>query len=111
MMNGNRCIAAALAQQLHLLSVRREFWRQSMNSLSRRSVLIGGSAITLGAPTIARAQTLAQGGEWPKGPIKIIVPFPPGGSTDPVARIIQAKLIESAGWNVLVDNKPGGTGV
>ncbi len=77
-----------------------------MNSVRRRSVLIGGSAIALGAPAITRAQ-----GDWPKGPIKIIVPFPPGGSTDPVARIIQAKLIESAGWNVLVDNKAGGTGV
>jgi tripartite-type tricarboxylate transporter receptor subunit TctC len=39
------------------------------------------------------------------------VPFPPGGSTDPVARILQAKLIEQNGWNVIVDNKPGGTGV
>ena len=39
------------------------------------------------------------------------MPFPPGGSTDPVARIIQAKLIENTGWNVIVDNKPGGTGV
>jgi tripartite-type tricarboxylate transporter receptor subunit TctC len=38
------------------------------------------------------------------------VPFPPGGSTDPVARIIQAKLMELTGWNVLIDNKPGGTG-
>ena len=38
------------------------------------------------------------------------MPFPPGGSTDPVARIIQAKLIETTGWNVIVDNKPGGTG-
>ena len=39
------------------------------------------------------------------------MPFPPGGSTDPVARIIQAKLIENTGWNIIVDNKPGGTGV
>ena len=53
----------------------------------------------------------AQASDWPKGPIKIVVPFPPGGSTDPVARIIQAKLIENTGWNVLIDNKPGGTGV
>jgi len=39
------------------------------------------------------------------------VPFPPGGSTDPIARIIQAKLIELNGWNVVVDNKPGGSSV
>ena len=73
--------------------------------LHRRSLLIAGAAATLGAPTIVRAQA-----DWPKGPIKIIVPFPPGGSTDPVARIIQAKLIETTGWNIIVDNKPGGTG-
>ena len=78
-----------------------------MTTLRRRSLLIGSAAATLGAPAIVRAQ----GGDWPKGPIKIIVPFPPGGSTDPVARIIQAKLIENTGWNIIVDNKPGGTGV
>jgi tripartite-type tricarboxylate transporter receptor subunit TctC len=76
-----------------------------MTTLQRRSLLVGAAAATLGAPVIGRAQ-----GEWPKGPIKIIVPFPPGGSTDPVARIIQAKLIETTGWNIIVDNKPGGTG-
>jgi tripartite-type tricarboxylate transporter receptor subunit TctC len=75
-------------------------------TLHRRSLLVVGSAATLTAPAIVRAQ-----GDWPKGPIKIIVPFPPGGSTDPVARIIQAKLIENTGWNVIVDSKPGGASV
>ena len=82
-----------------------------MTVLRRRAVLAGAAAATLGAPAIVNAQNLAQGSDWPKGPIKIIVPFPPGGSTDPVARIIQAKLIDNTGWNILVDNKPGGTGV
>lgn len=76
-----------------------------MNVLPRRTVLLAATA-TVGAAAVARAQV-----DWPKGPIKIVVPFPPGGSTDPVARIIQAKLIENTGWNVIVDNKPGGTGV
>src|SRR5215468_10389471 len=78
-----------------------------MKTLHRRSVLIGGAIGALATPAIVRAQNA---GDWPKGPLKIIVPFPPGGSTDPVARIIQAKLIELTGWNVIVDNKPGGTG-
>jgi tripartite-type tricarboxylate transporter receptor subunit TctC len=77
-----------------------------MSVLRRRAVLAGTVAATLGAPAIVSAQA-----DWPKGPIKFIVPFPPGGSTDPVARIIQAKLIELNGWNIVVDNKPGGTGV
>ena len=76
-----------------------------MTAIHRRSVLAGGLAATFGASTTARAQ-----GDWPKGQLRIIVPFPPGGSTDPVARIIQNKLIETAGWNVIIDNKPGGTG-
>jgi tripartite-type tricarboxylate transporter receptor subunit TctC len=75
-----------------------------MSVLHRRSLFAGATA-ALAAPAVGRAQ-----GEWPKGPIKIIVPFPPGGSTDPVARIIQAKLIELTGWNIIIDNKPGGTG-
>jgi tripartite-type tricarboxylate transporter receptor subunit TctC len=68
-----------------------------MTTLQRRSLLVGAAAATLGAPAIVRAQNMDKGGDWPKGPIKIIVPFPPGGSTDPVARIIQAKLIETTG--------------
>jgi tripartite-type tricarboxylate transporter receptor subunit TctC len=76
-----------------------------MTLLSRRAVLAGATA--LGTPAFVRAQGAA---DWPKGPVKIIVPFPPGGSTDPVARIIQAKLIENTGWNVIIENKPGGTG-
>jgi tripartite-type tricarboxylate transporter receptor subunit TctC len=79
-----------------------------MTVLRRRSVLVGSAAATLGAPAIVQAQTV---GDWPKGPIKIIVPFPPGGSTDPVARIIQAKLTDQTGWQVIVDNKPGGASV
>ena len=77
-----------------------------MRTIRRRSVLSGAAVAALGTPAIAHAQ-----GEWPKGALKIIVPFPPGGSTDPVARILQAKLIEQNGWNIIIENKPGGTGV
>lgn len=80
-----------------------------MTIINRRFLMVGAAAATLGAPALVRAQT-AGSGDWPKGQIKIIVPFPPGGSTDPVARIIQAKLIENTGWNIIIDNKPGGTG-
>ena len=76
--------------------------------LKRRSIIAGAAAVTLGAPTIVNAQGT---GDWPKGPIKIVVPFPPGGSTDPVARIIQAKVAENTGWQIVVDNKPGGASV
>jgi tripartite-type tricarboxylate transporter receptor subunit TctC len=78
-----------------------------MSVLRRRAVLAGSAAAWASMPAIAAAQTA----DWPKGPIKFVVPFPPGGSTDPIARLIQAKLADTVGWNVVVDNKPGGSGV
>jgi tripartite-type tricarboxylate transporter receptor subunit TctC len=77
-----------------------------VSKLYRRAIIAGASA-AMAAPSIVRAQ----GSDWPKGALKFVVPFPPGGSTDPVARILQAKLIEQHGWNIVVENKPGGTGV
>jgi tripartite-type tricarboxylate transporter receptor subunit TctC len=47
---------------------------------------------------------------WPEKPITLVVPFPPGGSTDTLARAIGPKMQQSLGTNVLVDNKPGATG-
>jgi tripartite-type tricarboxylate transporter receptor subunit TctC len=48
---------------------------------------------------------------WPAKPIRMIVPFPAGGPTDVYARLIGQKLGESLGQAVVVDNKPGATGV
>jgi tripartite-type tricarboxylate transporter receptor subunit TctC len=76
-----------------------------MAIMRRRAVLAGSMGAALWVPRV-NAQA-----DWPKGPIKFIVPFPPGGGTDPIARIIQAKLTESTGWNVVVENKPGAAGV
>ena len=59
----------------------------------------------LSAPSILRAQ-----GAWPERPIRLVVPFPPGGMTDMVARITQPKLAEVLGKPVVIENRGGASG-
>ena len=63
------------------------------------------AALTLGAPQAARAQA------YPSKPIKAIVPFAPGSATDQVARAFSAKMSETLGQPIIVDNKPGVNGM
>jgi tripartite-type tricarboxylate transporter receptor subunit TctC len=58
-------------------------------------------AIALAAAVPAAAQ------DFPKGPVKIIIPFPPGGPTDTVGRILAKNLQDAWGQTVLIDYKPG----
>ena len=48
--------------------------------------------------------------DWPAKPVKFVVPFPPGGSVDPLARLVGAKLGESLKQQFVVENRPGGVG-
>jgi tripartite-type tricarboxylate transporter receptor subunit TctC len=59
----------------------------------------------LAAPSVLRAQ-----GDWPDRPIRLVVPWPPGGSTDTVARIFQPRLAEILGKPVVIDNRGGASG-
>lgn len=54
--------------------------------------------------------TISSFAQYPDKAITAIVPFPPGGSTDSVARAIAPKMASTLGQNVIVDNKPGATG-
>lgn len=49
--------------------------------------------------------------EFPSRPVKVIIPFPPGGPTDVLGRIVAQKLSERLGQNFVVDNKPGASGM
>lgn len=52
----------------------------------------------------------AQSTNWPTKPVKLVVPFPPGGSVDPLARLLGVKLNESLGQQFIIENKPGASG-
>ena len=62
-------------------------------------------------PLLAAGAGMAQAQNYPAKPIRLIVPFPPGGANDILARILGQKLTETLGENVLVDNRAGASGI
>ncbi|MDO8768356.1 MAG: tripartite tricarboxylate transporter substrate binding protein [Burkholderiaceae bacterium] len=74
--------------------------------LSRRQWLAQTTAAALAAsPWLAQAQSA-----WPSKPLRLVVPFAPGGSSEIVARAVAGEMAKTIGQNVFVDNKPGAAG-
>ncbi len=76
-----------------------------MKSLSRRLALTLGLGALAACPAWAQAQST-----FPDKPIRMVLPFPPGGPTDLVARVLAQKMSDQMGQQVLIDNKPGANG-
>jgi tripartite-type tricarboxylate transporter receptor subunit TctC len=82
-------------------------WRMGMrksNQLVAVLTLILGLSGSLGWSQFAQAQS------WPNKPIKFIVPYPPGGGTDVIARIMQEPLSQALGQQIVIDNRGGAGG-
>ncbi len=71
--------------------------------------LLAGVLLSLAAAVVA-APAAAQAPDRPTGPVKILVGFPPGGSTDIMARVIAEKMKDGLGVPVVVENRPGAAG-
>ena len=69
--------------------------------MRRRDLLLAGAAL---------AATAAQAQSWPARPIRLVVPFPPGGLIDNMARLLGPRLALELGQPLVIDNKPGAGG-
>ncbi|WP_233238564.1 tripartite tricarboxylate transporter substrate binding protein [Bordetella sp. LUAb4] len=78
--------------------------------MDRRHFLQAAAAASLLPSALMPAWASAQSADWPKSPIKLVVPFPPGGGTDTVSRLVAEKLTVLDKWQVIVDNRPGAAG-
>ena len=79
-----------------------------IRGLSRMVVLGGLVAVMLSAQVTSVAQTASS---FPNQPIRMVVPYPPGGPTDITARVVAAEMSKTIGQNIVIDNRPGASGM
>lgn len=82
----------------------------SMNALNTRRRALTLMATATAATALSLAATGAWAQAWPTKPVRIIVPYTPGGSSDIIARAIQPMLAEALKQPIIIDNKPGASG-
>jgi tripartite-type tricarboxylate transporter receptor subunit TctC len=79
-----------------------------IRGLSRTVVFGGLVAVMLCAQATSVAQTASA---FPNQPIRMVVPYPPGGPTDITARVVAAEMSKTIGQNIVIDNRPGASGM
>jgi len=83
---------------------------KSSRLFARRSLVLAATAAAAALCGLAAPTAFAEGKAYPAKPITMVVPFPPGGPTDLVARVLAQKLGEQMGQSILVDNRGGANG-
>ncbi|MDB5371384.1 MAG: Tripartite-type tricarboxylate transporter, receptor component TctC [Belnapia sp.] len=74
-----------------------------MAGVARRAALLGGAALAVARPAWAQS-------DWPQRPIRMVIPYPPGGASDIIARMMAPHLTAALGQTLVVENRPGANG-
>jgi tripartite-type tricarboxylate transporter receptor subunit TctC len=80
-----------------------------MTRLTRRTILTRGAAALSGAAFLTASPAMAQ--SYPQRPVRLIVPYAPGGGTDVFSRLLAAQIEKEFGQTLVVDNRAGGASV
>jgi tripartite-type tricarboxylate transporter receptor subunit TctC len=80
-----------------------------MHNMTRRRA-VGGAALLAASASLLPKPAGAQGATWPSRPVRLIVPFPAGGTTDLLARILAERLQQRLGATFVVENRGGAGG-
>jgi tripartite-type tricarboxylate transporter receptor subunit TctC len=78
--------------------------------MTKRAAIESRLARAAAALALAAAAAGAAAQDYPSRPIKLLIPFPPGGGTDFVSRVVGTKLADTLKWTVVLENRPGASG-